>query len=113
MEWLYEHSGGIVANVISLIHDAQEIAILENYEKLDLISLNMAYKNRMSFMHKFIGATEFVSHPRADVKADLFEEKELDEYISIPDMVEKAKNQSIDILTYLTEHIHIEEVAVE
>ena len=113
MEWLYEHSGGIVANVISLIHDAQEIAILENYEKLDLISLNMAYKNRMSFMHKYIGEAKPISHPRADKRTDPFEEKELEDYISIPDMVEKAKKQSIDILAFLTEHIHIEEVACE
>ena len=41
MEWLYEHSGGIVANVVSLLHDAQEIAILEGHEKLDLITLGM------------------------------------------------------------------------
>ena len=29
INWLYEHSGGIVSVVVSLIHDAQEIAILE------------------------------------------------------------------------------------
>ena len=64
-------------------------------------------------MHKFIRTSEPVSHSRAAKKADPFEEKELEEYISIPDIVEKAKNQSIDILTYLTEHIHIEEVSCE
>lgn len=113
MDWLYEHSGGIIANVISLLHDAQEIAILEGYDKLDLISLNTAYKNRMSFMHKFIDTTEPISHPRENKKIEPFEEKELEEYRSILDMVEIAKNRSVDVLDYLMSHIHIEEVSVE
>ena len=113
MEWLYEHSGGIIANVVSLLHDAQEIAILDGYDKLDLISLNMAYKNRMSFMHKFIDTADPISHPRENKKVEPFEEKDLEEYQSIIDMVETAKNRSVDILDYLMSHIHIEEVSVE
>ncbi len=113
MEWLYEHSGGIIANVISLLHDAQEIAILDGYDKLDLISLNTAYKNRMSFMHKFIGTAEPISHPRENKKVEPFEEKGLEEYQTIIDMVETAKNRSVDLLDYLMSHIHIEEVSVE
>lgn len=41
-EWLYEHSSGIISVVISLIHDAQEIAILNGTERLDLNALNQA-----------------------------------------------------------------------
>ena len=33
VRWLYEHSGGNISVVVSLIHDAQEIAILKNCEK--------------------------------------------------------------------------------
>jgi hypothetical protein len=113
MDWLYEHSGGIIANVVSLLHDAQEIAILDGYEKLDLISLNTAYKNRTSFMHKFIGTAEPISHPRENKKIEPFEEKDLEEYQSILGMVETAKNRSVDVLDYLMSHIHIEEVSVE
>ena len=54
IDWLYEHSGGIISNVITLIHDAQEIAILTGREILDLVSLEAAYKERMSTMHKHI-----------------------------------------------------------
>ena len=35
MEWLYEHSGGNISVVVSLIHDAQEIAILNKKEALN------------------------------------------------------------------------------
>ena len=28
MEWLYEHSAGVISVVVALIHDAMEIAIL-------------------------------------------------------------------------------------
>ena len=41
-EWLYEHSGGIISVVISLIHDAQEIAILSGKEMLNIETLNEA-----------------------------------------------------------------------
>ncbi len=53
-EWLYEHSGGVISVVVSLIHDAQEIAILNGREALDIESLNEAYKQRLTFLHDFI-----------------------------------------------------------
>lgn len=64
-------------------------------------------------MHKFIDTVEPVSHPKVNNKADPFEEKDLEEYQSILEMVETAKNRSVDILDYLMGHIHIEEVSVE
>ena len=54
MQWLYDHSGGITSVVVSLIHDAQEIAILDGTEKLDLSSLNKAYAKRMQMLHRYI-----------------------------------------------------------
>ena len=54
IHWLYEHSSGIISNVVSLVHDAQEIAILSGKEALDLETLNEAYHNRLSLLHGFI-----------------------------------------------------------
>ena len=48
VEWLYEHSGGITSVVVSLIHDAQEIAILSGKETLSIEVFNEAYKQRMN-----------------------------------------------------------------
>lgn len=51
IEWLYEHSAGILSVVVSLIHDAQEMAILSGKEILDMEMLNQAYNQRLSFLH--------------------------------------------------------------
>jgi len=56
-EWLYQHSAGVVSVVVSLIHDAQEIAILTGQEVLDLETLNQAYKQRLSLLHGYIQPT--------------------------------------------------------
>ena len=47
----HEYSGGIISNVISLIHDAQETAILSGREILDLRSIDDAWKTRMGMLH--------------------------------------------------------------
>ncbi len=38
-EWLFEHCGGNISVLVSLIHDAQEIAILEGDDVLDMAML--------------------------------------------------------------------------
>lgn len=52
IEWLYEHSAGVISVVVSLIHDAQEIAILNGKEVLNLETLNEAYQKRLSLLHR-------------------------------------------------------------
>ena len=54
IQWLYEHSAGVLAVVMSLIHDAQEISILNDREILDTVSLNEAYEQRMNMLHSHI-----------------------------------------------------------
>ena len=54
MEWLYEHTSGNISVVVSLIHDAQEVAILNGKEVLNLETLNEAYRRRLSMLHGFI-----------------------------------------------------------
>ncbi len=52
--WLFNHSGGNISVVVALIHDAQELAITEGIERLDISSLNMAFEKRMTLLHDFI-----------------------------------------------------------
>lgn len=54
IEWLYNHTSGVTSVVISLIHDAQEISILNGSEILNLKTLNEAYNTRLSMMHDYI-----------------------------------------------------------
>lgn len=110
MEWLYEHTGGIVSNIISLIHDAQEIAILERYEELDLRSLNAAYNDRMDFMQRFLNTPAGIRHPGMTQKIDKFEETAVEEYRDMEELVRTARDKGVDIIDYLRAHIRIEEV---
>lgn len=68
IQWLYEHSAGILAVVVSLIHDAQEISILTDKEILDMISLNEAYEQRMKMLHSHI-------RPSVVIKKDAVKKK--------------------------------------
>lgn len=54
VHWLYNHCKGNASIIVSLIHDAQEIAILDGYEKLDITSLEKAYKGRLSMLHDYL-----------------------------------------------------------
>ncbi len=54
IQWLYDHSGGVTANVVSLIHDAQEIAILDGSETVTIETLSQAYSQRLGLLHSHI-----------------------------------------------------------
>lgn len=111
VEWLYEHTGGIVSNIISLIHDAQEIAILEGYEVMDLSTLSIAYKNRMSFLHRFINTPGVKRNAVAKPKEEIFKATPApEEYRSIEELIKAARSKGTDIIEHLKENILIEEV---
>lgn len=120
IEWLYEHSAGVISVVVSLIHDAQEIAILNGKEVLNLETLNEAYQKRLTLLHDYIKPTIInkgqTSKPKKETPATGIE-KPLDEAlttdnISIADMVLKAKSDNTDIVSLMKEHFVVVEVAV-
>lgn len=113
IEWLYQHSGGTLASVITLIHDAQEIAILNGKEELGIESLNMAYQQRMSMLHPHINPCKKKHSPvRKKVPMELenvaYQECSMD-FVA---MVKEAKESKSDIVRYLRKWIPIEEVAI-
>ena len=119
MEWLYEHTSGNISVVVSLIHDAQEIAILNGKEMLDLETLNEAYQKRLSMLHGFIHIEQKkqtskpkkkVSVTSAGVKFPIREEHCGE--ITIADLVSTAKDENVDIVRLLKEHMTVMEVAV-
>ena len=117
MEWLYEHTSGNISVVVSLIHDAQEIAILSGKEVLNLESLNEAYQKRLSMLHGFIHIEQKkqISKPKkkvsvTDVKLPVKQER--CGGIAIADLVSVAKVENVDIVQLLKEHITVMEVAV-
>ncbi len=85
IQWLYEHSAGVLAVVVSLIHDAQEISILNGREILDMTSLNEAYVQRMNMLHSHI-------RPSVVIKKDAVKKKKgcIDDIASNIQQEEKA-----------------------
>ena len=121
IEWLYEHSSGVVSIVVSLIHDAQEIAILSGKEILNLETLNEAYQKRLSLLHDYIQPT--ITHNQQTTKSkpkkknpatNLMGKLELKVNIqkSLADLVSQAKAESLDIVSLVQEHFTVVEVAI-
>lgn len=100
INWLYEHSVGTLALVVSLIHDSQELAILSGYETLDLKSLNKAYQERMGMMHMHIQPSVNVAGKKKPAKEDYVnheagKEQHVDNYLTIGE-----EDNSTDIISY-------------
>lgn len=115
MTWLYEHTSGNISVVVSLIHDAQEIAILNGREVLNLESLNEAYQQRLSLLHGFIQPRQKcqtsktrrrTTVPKVDAHV------ESDGEFTIAGLVSQAKTEGVDIVELLKDHLSVVEVTV-
>lgn len=100
--WIYNHSRGNISIVINLIHDAQEIAILENLETLDITTLNLAYERRLQMLHSFISPphkkVSTIRKPKTETLEIL---TDYDETISISKNSEEAKKTNSDVISLL------------
>lgn len=117
LEWLYEHSGAIPGTIMALIHDAQEIAILNSKEQLNLAALNEAYNRRMQMLHPYISPEIKTGKRYAAVKSNTMDFKESTvsvnaKYIDIPSLVESAKVEGQDTISVLKEYLCIKEVVL-
>lgn len=114
IDWLYEHSGGITSVTVSLIHDAQEIAILTGHETLNIAMLNQAYEKRMQLLHDFIKPAATVKNTTARRKKKIIEKAVIssEEDYSIADLVQKSKAENLDIVEVFREHFTVEEIAL-
>lgn len=111
VNWLYEHSGGVTSVVVSLIHDAQELAILTGYETLDISMLNQAYDKRMQLLHDYIRPAATIKKTIKRKKVIGGTEKILSD-CSIVDLVQKSKNENIDVMALFREYFTVEEVII-
>ena len=113
IEWLYAHSAGVISVVVLLIHDAQEIAILDGTEELSLATLNEAYQKRLTMLHGYMQPEEKRPAPSAKQKKQVRTKRTAGaEIIPIAALAEKAKREQLDIANLLKQHIQIEEVRV-
>ena len=113
IDWLYEHSGGVTSVVVSLIHDAQEIAILTKHETLDIAMLNQAYEQRLRLLHGFIRPNTTVKQPtKKKKKIAAKTTSNPKSTFNIPDLVQKSKNENLDIVALFKEHFTVEEIEI-
>lgn len=118
-EWLYEHSAGVISVVVSLIHDAQEIAILTGKEVLNLDILNEAYQQRLSLLHGYIQPSVIQNKPTtkkkktaASVRKSQTQSQPKQEGYSITEIAERAKAENLDVVELLKEVYTVVEVAI-
>lgn len=115
LQWLYNHSHGNASIVVSLIHDAQEIAILDGSEELSIASLEKAYKSRLSMLHDFLCQEPIqIRKPSAGKRGcDIRAATENREQGIITEIITRAKRLQKDIVEELTYHgVTIAEVAI-
>lgn len=125
--WLYEHTGGVSSSLVSLVHDAQEIAILRCKECLNVDTLTEAYNNRMRMLHPYIATTARKLKQTSSIKAPVpaiplpkapSQQQEskapspiLDtSYRRISDIISEAKVNNSDIVESLRKYVTVEEV---
>lgn len=116
IHWLYEHSNGIISVVVSLVHDAQEIAILNNEETVNLKTLNEAYEQRLSLLHNYIQPTVIHNKTKSKPKNKSVNLKPNNKQniteLTIKELVDKSKKEKINIIELLKENITIEVIKI-
>lgn len=120
-ELLYECSGGIIAILVSLVMEAQQVAILSTKEKLNKETILLAYKERLKNVQGFVhvdgqkkSQTSSVSNKK-DVNGKgrlvISEEDTAGEFFV--ELTAKMGEMDTDIISFLNGYgIHAEEVAV-
>ena len=112
--WLYEHTNGVVALVVALIHDAQEIAILEGSDMLCIAALDAAYKKRYELIKgckqaKIVQRTAKRKDIAADIKANIETDMKAPTYSTV---IKMAKAQDLDLTTAVKAHFKVLEVSL-
>ena len=111
VRWLYEHSNGI-STVVSLLHDAQEIAILDGSETLDLTTLRTAYQNRIAMLHPYISAASKPQTSLTKKQQPIPEVGCKTDDISISALVLRAKNECRNVVSFLQSYITVEVITI-
>lgn len=112
IESLYQYSGGNMSVIISLIHDAQEISLMNGREILDLISLEEAYKKRLSMLCNYIKPEikkQYIKYNKNNSSKNISQKKkEINSIVTIKDIVLTAKKENVNIIKELSKYIIVE-----
>ena len=118
LERLYEYSGGLVSLVVSLLHDAQEIAIITGSESLNLASLNEAFQKRTAMLHGYLERYKIKLPVTTKAKSTTEQlipttkQVLLNNNFSFVEVVEQARRYGFDVVEVLKQYISIDEIPV-
>ena len=110
VHWLHAHSNGVVSVVVSLLKDAQEIAILNGCERLSIATLNLAYQQRLTLLHNHITSKQIKHAPLSSVVMSVEQTITTITENCIVDTVGLWKKAGGDLIGMLKEQITIEEI---
>ena len=102
--------------VVSLIHDAQEIAILNGTEIMNMEALNEAYQKRLTMLHGYIESSVTRKNQTARREKKLITKEAItntkpliiDSETLIEDTIIESKEKGLDVLTLLKKKITVE-----
>ena len=109
--WLYNQSNGNISNVIALFHDAQEIGIINNENKLSINLLKNAYDNRMQLLHNYTETKSRIYKKSPEI-IHCSNKKIPQKIFCIQDIVVKSKEENLDIIELLKKDNLIIEVKI-
>ncbi len=117
IELLYECTGGIIAIVVSIIMEAQQIAILTGKEELNKETILMAYNKRLKNVRDFVQVKSKKRSQTSSIvnknTADISQKSSVDEAgmdILIAVIIDKARSEGLDAVELLKgQEILIEE----
>lgn len=114
IQWLYEHSQGNLSIIASLLHDSQELAIMNGKEILNIETLDEAYRKRLSLLHSFVTPKKKKSTERlrSEKLFPVEVEENEEDIVLISTLIQRAKNECRDVVAFLSDFIPIERVSL-
>ena len=112
VHWLHTHSNGVVSVVVSLIKDAQEIAILNGSETLSIATLNSAYQQRLTLLHNHITSKPIKHAPLSSVVMSVEQTITTLTDNFITDTVNTFKKAGGDLINMLKHQIEVKEITL-
>lgn len=112
VRWLYEHTGGNVSSVLTLLHDAQEIGIMNGKDTLGFEELEEVYSDRMRLLHTYAAPkrkSQTSKIKKGTVAMPVVSEEATEtETIPISALIQQAKSESRNIAAFLKQFIPLE-----
>ena len=118
IELLYECTGGIIAILVSIIMEAQQIAILSGKEELIKETILLAYQQRFKNVKDFVQVNvKKRSQTSASVKSNVLnigeKSTDIEPNTVISNIIGEARNDDLDAVELLQKNsIIVEEIAI-